>query len=53
MLAELLVEKSLDLFSGDAALSMAFPINWDHTNPPHPHHPLFNKFELDLLNVNT
>ena len=26
---------------------------WDHTNPPHPHHPLFNKLQLDLLNVTT
>ena len=24
---------------------------WDHTNPPHSHHPLFNRFRLDLLNV--
>ena len=21
-------------------------IYWDHTNPPHPHHPLFNKYVL-------
>ena len=27
--------------------------HWDHTNPPHPHHPLFNKFKLDVLNATT
>ena len=26
---------------------------WDHTDPPHSHHPLFNKFRLDVLNVCT
>ena len=26
--------------------SLCFLSDWDHTNPPHPHHPLFNKCVL-------
>ena len=26
--------------------------NWDHTNPPHPHHHPFNKFKLEFIKCN-
>ena len=26
-------------------------VNWDHTNPPHPHHPCLINLNSDLLNV--
>ena len=25
---------------------------WDHTNPPHPHHPLFNEFKFGYIECN-
>ena len=27
-------------------------MNWDHTNPPHPHHHPFNKFKLEFIKCN-
>ena len=28
------------------------PGTWDHTNPPHPHHPLFSKSKLGCIKCN-
>ena len=37
---------------GWATASVARRIIWDHTNPPHPHHPLFNTFKFGLIKCN-